>query len=204
METSQFNLALGSKRLLINKINPNFWFGVPRSITDYSPNYGLKLTTKSFFYTSNILNQNSSFTFFMSFLHDKTKTCEISFLNITNLHHNQIKLYPHFRITGNKIILDYQTVEIQKTFTSDFQNKQLFILICYDGSRGLYNMSLCHYSSRIVKTISPPINFQSRRMGIDYDGYVNKIGFTENFTHVNSEVYNKIMLEEKRNGSYLK
>ena len=155
VETSQFNLALGSKRLLINKINPNFWFGVPRSITDYSPNYGLKLTTKSFFYTSNILNQNSSFTFFMSFLHDKTKTCEISFLNITNLHHNQIKLYPHFRITGNKIILDYQTVEIQKTFTNDFQNKQLFILICYDGSRGLYNMSLCNYSSSIVKTISP-------------------------------------------------
>ena len=136
----------------------------------------------------------------MSFVHDNTKTGEISFSNTLNLH---FKFYPRYRITSNKLIIDYLRGSYETTFTSDYQNKQLFVLICFDGTRNLHKMALSNYSSHISETFSPPVNFQSRQLEIDYEVYVNKIGFTNRFIDVNSLEHHRIMLEEKRNGSYL-
>ena len=88
------------------------------------------------------------------------------------------------------------------TFTSDFQNKKLFIWICFNGSN-LYKMALSNYSSHVSETFSPPVKFQSNQLEIDFDGIVNKIGLTDQFIDVNSLEHHRIMLEEKRNGSYL-
>ena len=89
----------------------------------------------------------------------------------------------------------------ETTFTSDFQNKQLFIWICFNGSN-LYKFALSNYSSYVSETFSPPVNFQSNQLEIDFDGIVNKIGLTDQFIDVNSLEHHRIMLEEKRNGSY--
>ena len=91
IETSRFNLIQGVSGVVINGVLPNFVLETDRFITDYNPNYGLKLSTKTHIRTADIFNQNSSFTFFMSFMHDNTKTGEISFSNTLNLH---IKFYP--------------------------------------------------------------------------------------------------------------
>ena len=201
IETSRFNLIQGVSGVVINGVLPNFVLETDRFITDYNPKYGLKLSTKTHIRTADIFNQNSSFTFFMSFMHDNTKTGEISFSNTLNIH---IKFYPRYRITSNKLIIDYQSGTHETTFTSDFQNKQLFVWICFDGTRNLYKMALSNYSSHVSETFSPPVNFQSRQLEIDYEEvYVNKIGFTNRFIDVNSLEHHRIMLEEKRNGSYL-
>ena len=200
LETSRFNLIQGVSGVVINGVKPNIVLETDRFITDYNPKYGLKLSTKTHIRTADIFNQNSSFTFFMSFMHDNTKTCEISFSNTLNLH---IKFYPRYRITSNKLIIDYQSGTHETTFTSDFQNKQLFVLICFDGTRNLYKMALSNYSSHVSETFSPPSNFQSRQLEIDYEAYVNKIGLIDRFIDVNSLEHHRIMLEEKRNGSYL-
>ena len=133
-------------------------------------------------------------------MHDNTKTCEISFSNTLNIH---IKFYPRYRITSNKLIIDYQSGTHETTFTSDFQNKQLFVWICFDGTRNLYKMALSNYSSHVSETFSPPVNFQSRQLEIDYEVYVNKIGFTNRFIDIDDLEFHRITLEEKRNGSYL-
>ena len=199
IETSRFNLIQGVSGVVINGVLPNFVLETDRFITDYNPKYGLKLSTKTHIRTADIFNQNSSFTFFMSFMHDNTKTGEISFSNTLNLH---IKFYPRYRITSNKLIIDYQSGTHETTFTSDFQNKQLFVWICFDGSN-LYKMALSNYSSHVSETFSPPVNFQSNQLEIDFDGYVNKIGLIDRFIDVNSLEHHRIMLEEKPNGSYL-
>ena len=134
IETSRFNLIQGVSGVVINGVLPNFVLETDRFITDYNPKYGLKLSTKTHIRTADIFNQNSSFTFFMSFMHDNTKTGEISFSNTLNIH---IKFYPRYRITSNKLIIDYQSGTHETTFTSDFQNKQLFVWICFDGTRNL-------------------------------------------------------------------
>ena len=200
IETSRFNLIQDVSGVVINGVLPNFVLETDRFITDYNPKYGLKLSTKTHIRTADIFNQNSSFTFFMSFMHDNTKTDEISFSNTLNLH---FKFYPRYRITSNKLIIDYQSGTHETTFTSDFQNKQLFVWICFDGTRNLYKMALSNYSSHVSETFSPPVNFLSRQLEIDYEVYVNKIGFTNRFIDVNSLEHHRIMLEEKRNGSYL-
>ena len=199
IETSRLNLGQNVSGIVISGVSPNFILETDRFITDYDPNYGLKLSIKSHIRTMKILNQNSSFTFFTSFMHDSTKTFEISFSNTLNIH---IKFYPRYRITSNKLIIDYQPGTYETTFTSDFQNKQLFIWICFNGSN-LYKMALSNYSSHVSEIFTPPINFQSNQLEIDFDGYVKKIGLIDRFIDVNSLEHHRIMLEEKRNGSYL-
>ena len=153
IETSRFNLIQGVSGVVINGVLPNFVLETDRFITDCNPKYGLKLSTKTHIRTADIFNQNSSFTFFMSFMQDNTKTGEISFSNTLNLH---IKFHPRYRITSNKLIIDYQSGTHETTFTSDFQNKQLFVWICFDGTHNLYKMALSNYSSHVSETFSPP------------------------------------------------
>ena len=200
IETSRFNLIQGVSGVVINGVLPNFVLETDRFITDYNPKYGLKLSTKTHIRTADIFNQNSSVTFFMSFMHDNTKTGEISFSNTLNLH---IKFYPRYRITSNKLIIDYPSGTHETTSTSDFQNKQLFVWICFDGTQNLYKMVLSNYSSHVSETFSPPSNFQSRQLEIDYEAYVNKIGFTDRFIDIDDLEFHRITLEEKRNGSYI-
>ena len=148
IETSRFDLIQGVSGVVINGVLPNFVLEIDRFITDYNPKYGLKLSTNlRHIRTADIFNQNSSFTFFMSFMHDSTKTDEISFSNTLNLH---FKFYPRYRITSNKLIIDYQSGTHETTFTSDYQNKQLFVWVCFDGTRNLYKMALSNYSSHDV------------------------------------------------------
>ena len=106
IETSRFNIIQGVSGVVISGVLPNFVLETDRFITDYDPKYGLKLSTKTHIRTADIFNQNSSFTFFMSFVHDNTKTGEISFSNTLNLH---IKFYPRYHITSKKI--DYRLPE---------------------------------------------------------------------------------------------
>ena len=104
IETSHFNLIQGVSGVVISGVLPNFILETDRFITDYNPKYGLKLSTKTHIQTADIFNQNSSFTFFMSFMHDNTKIGKISFSNTPALH---IKFYPRYHITSNKLIIDY-------------------------------------------------------------------------------------------------
>ena len=88
-------------------------------------------------------------------------------------------------------------------FTSDFEYKNVFIWICFDGENNLYKMALNNYSSHISETFNPPTNFSSDQLEIDYDVFINKIGFIDRFIDVNSLDHHYIMLEERKNGSYL-
>ena len=200
IESRFYHLKQNVSGVVIDKIMPNLFLETDRFIADYNPKYGLKLSTKSHVKVGKIFDQNNSFTFFMSFLHDNTKTGEISFSSTLNSH---IKFYPRYRITSNKLIIDYQSGTYETQFTNDFQNKQLFIWICFNGSQNLYKMALSNCSSHISETFNPPVNFFSRQFEIDYDVFVNKIGFTDKFIDIDNMEFHRIILEEKRNGTYL-
>ena len=199
-QTSMFNLVKGVNGVVISGSRPNLVLGTNRFINSYSPKYGLQLSIKTHIRTVDIFNQNTSFTFFMSFLHDTTKTCEISWSNTIT---NHIKFYPRYRITSDKLIIDAHTKNYETTFTRDFQNKQNFIWISYDASNNFHRFGLSNYSSRVTQTFVAPVNFQSVQLEIDYDGYVKKVGLINKFHDIGNLEFHKILLEEKRNGSYL-
>ena len=199
-ETSTYNLVNSASGVVISGLRPNFILGTNRLINFYSPKYGLQLNIKTHIQTVDIFNHNTSFTFFMSFLHDTTKTCNISWSNTVNFH---VKFHPRYQITDNKLIIDARSKIYQKTFTTDFQNKQIFVWICYNGSNNLHKFSLSNYSSHVQETFAAPVNFQSRQLEIDYNGYVKKVGLIDKFIDIGSLEFHKILLEEKRNGSYL-
>ena len=206
LETSRFGLIKGVSGVVINKIEPNLILQTDRFINDYDVNNGLKLSTNTHILTSKTFNQTNSFTFFMSFKHDETKTCRISWSHTSPIPQ---KLYPRYEITADQFRTDFGRVKGLKqpiqsvSFTNDFKNKQLCIWICYDATQRLYKMALSNYNAHINQTLSRPINFQSSQFEIDYDGFVNKIGLVDKFIDVDSLEFHRILLEEKRNGSYL-
>ena len=105
----------------INKINPNLFFGTNRGLNDYSQ-YGMKLDAKTFIQMTDTFNQSSSFTFFISFHHDATKTCELSWMIGSGS--NLTKSYPRYKITNNNIEIDGNTAGMHAIrFPSRYKTK---------------------------------------------------------------------------------
>ena len=206
VETSRFNLVKNVMGVVVDKIHPNLILKKNRFINDYDSINGLKLSRSSHILTPAQFNQSRSFTFFMSFKHDDTKTCIISWSHTTPL---PIKLYPRYEVTADQFKIDFGRRKgdgwvIQTTsFPSDFKNKQLCIWVCYNAASRLYKMALSNFSTHINQTLSRPINYQSNQFEIDYLGFVNKIGFVDKFIDIDSLDFHRILLEEKRSGSYL-
>ena len=206
LETSRFNIVKNVMGIVVDKIHPNLILEKDRFINDYDSVNGLKLSRKTHILTPTQFDQSRSFTFFMSFKHDDTKTCIISWSHTTPL---PIKLYPRYEVTADQFKIDFGRrkgdgwVIQTTTFPSDFKNKQLCIWICYDASKRLYKMTLSNFSTHINYSLSRSINFQSNQFEIDYLGFVNKVGFIDKFIDIDSLDFHRILLEEKRSGSYL-
>ena len=206
VETSRFNLIKNVMGVVINKIHPNLILKKNRFINDYDPNNGLKLSRSTHIHMSKIWRWTDSFTFFMSFKHDVTKTCRISWSHTSPF---PMKLYPRYEIAADQFRIDFGRIKglsqpIQSvSFTDDFKNKQLCIWICYDATQRLYKMALSNYITHVNQAIPRSINSQSDQFEIDYLGFVNKIGFVGKFIDIDSLDFHRILLEEKRNGSYL-
>ena len=199
IETGHFNLSRTASGIVIDGILPNFNLGTKRFIRDYSNRNGMILSAASHIKTPKIMNQNSSFTFFISFFHNPSKNCEISFSNVST----SVKYHPIYKITSDKIIIDTGTTTHETSFTSNFRYKKLFIWICFDGGNNLYKMALSNYSAPVSETFNPPTNFSTNQLEINFDVFVNKIAFIDEFIDVNSIQHHHIQLTEKRNGSYL-
>ena len=199
IETGLFNLSQTASGIVIDGILPNFNLGTKRFIRDYNTRNGMILSAASHIKTPKIMNQNSSFTFFISFFHNPSKNCEIYFSNIST----GVRYHPYYKITSDKIIIDTGTTTSETSFTSDFRYKKIFIWICFDGGNNLYKMALSNYSAPVSETFNPPTNFLTDQLEINFDVFVNKIAFIDEFIDVNSIQHHHIQLTEKRNGSYL-
>ena len=206
VETSRFNLIKDVIGVVIDKIHPNLILKKNRFINDYDPNNGLKLSRSTHIHMSRIWRWTDSFTFFMSFKHDVTKTCRISWSHTSPF---PMKLYPRYEIAADQFRIDFGRIKglsqpIQSvSLPDDFKNKQLCVWICYDATKRLYKMALSNYISHVNQAIPRSINSQSDQFEIDYLSFVNKIGFVGKFIDIDSLDFHRILLEEKRSGSYL-
>ena len=194
-ETKNFNFITTQSGIAINKVNPNLILGTNRGLNDY--NSGLKLSSGAYILSTKTYYQNTSFTIFISFKHDTTKTCEICWAGLGQ--NGLFKTYPRFRITNNQIIIDGGSRGTQTTnLPSRYQNKILPLWICFNGSNS-YKMRLVGYA--VTALFLPPMNFQLNYLNIDFDVTVYKIGLVDQFIDINTLSFYQILFEEKRNGS---
>lgn len=181
----------------MNKIKPNWFLENDRYIRDYGKNFGLKLWTKSCILTDRT-TQNTNYTIFISFIHDETKTCKVTWSNTVGQLH--VKFPPIFAIKSNEISISDRTGEDKTQLTSDFKNKQLFLWLTKSGNTA--KMALCNYSGVIFKNWNLH-NFIAQQLEIDFnDVYVLRVGYTTNFHDLDAIDYHRIIREEKRNGTY--
>ena len=137
INTSRFVLSQTASGVVIEKVSPNFDLGKNRFVNYYDPKYGLKLSRHSHIKTSKTSNQDTSFTFFMSFKHDTSTShlCLIYFRDSQNSN----RYYPRYSIKNNEIaIINPWNTEFDSPIVNDLQNKQLFIWICLDHTQNLY------------------------------------------------------------------
>lgn len=120
VETGHFELSRNVTGVVITGILPNSHLGTKRFISNYSPRNGLILSSGGYINTVKTLNQNSSFTFFMSFFHTRSKTCQISFVNTQS----GIKYHPYYKLVTNKRIIDTGSSTYETQFTSNFEYKK--------------------------------------------------------------------------------
>ena len=193
-EPNNFVLSKSASGVTINKISPNLRFVVNFNLNEYNSNTGFDLTNGARipmipFY---------SFTFFMSFYHNSSKSSRFAFSNINR------SLSIYFTIVGNEMNIFGKSPPEKLTFPVRFANTKVFIWICCNSSNGSteYKMAISNYSTHLkfVK-IEPPRKFAT--FYVRCPGRVTKIGLINRFYDVGSVEHYHIMLAEKNNGSYL-
>ena len=197
IETSRFNLNKNAFGVVILGVLPNLFLGTNRYLNNYDRIHGLQMNNGYINLKSNV-NQNTSFTIFIS-LH-YSSNIKIQFSNDIV---SQNGYYPSYSLSNNRLgITESSSVSYHTTLTSDFKNKQIMLWICHNASRNLYKCGVSNYNAHVQQTINAPMNFETNILRILHSGYVKKIGFVERFIDIDSLEHHRIMLEERREGSY--
>ena len=210
-DTSKFILSNTASGIIIQNIlgstitpvKPIFSFNEVLFINNYDPKDGLVFYRSSkvnYIQLSKVFNQNTSFTIFISFNLIPGKTgIDFGFFK------NRVKFLPHYRVAPHlkEIEMFFDEMNFNSVnLPDDAFNKQMFLSVCFDGTN-IYKMAFSNNSSHVSQIRNPPQNFTSEYFMLRSNIPINKIGIVDRFININSLEHHKIMLEEKRNGSYL-
>ena len=198
LETLNFNLLSTSSGIIINVIKPNLFLGSNKNLNNYDKDYGVQIN-HGYIKLSKKINQSTDYTIFIS-LH-LTNNIEIYFTNSTS----SVHYYPQYgvNLAENKLTLKTSSsFSYSNLYKSDYNKKQVMLWICYDNSRRLCRMGICDYQSYVQQIYRPQITYQTDILSISYNGFIKKIGFIDKYYDMNGIEHNKIILEEKKNGSY--
>ena len=197
IETSRFNLNKNAFGVVILGVLPNLFLGTNRYLNNYDRVHGLQMSN-GYINLESKVDQNTSFTIFISLYFSSDIKIQFSGDIVS-----QNGYYPSYSISNNRLeISESSSVSYHTPLTGDFKNKQIMLWICHNASRNLYKFGISNYSTHVQQTINAPMNFETKILRILYSGYVKKIGFAERFIDIDSLDRHRIMLEERREGSY--
>ena len=197
IETSRINLNKNAFGVVILGVMPNLFLGRNRYLNNYDRVHGLQMSN-GYINLKNKVNQNTRFTIFISLYFSSDIKIQFSSDIVS-----QNGYYPSYSISNNRLeISESSSVSYHTPLTGDFKNKQIMLWICHNASRNLYKFGVSNYSTHVQQTINAPMNFETTILWILYSRYVKKIGFVERFIDIDSLNHHRIMLEERREGSY--
>lgn len=157
---------------------------------------------KSHIQLDDIVTENQDFTIFIAFKHDNTKTESDFYIGLCN--NVNPAFVAHFKryliMKNNEFLMKTTTygLEYSETILSAYQNKQLFLWCCKQGTT--YKAIICT-GGHIDETIIPN-QFQANRVVIHLPYLVLRVGFSENYYNIYEKEFHKICFLEKSNGTY--
>ena len=126
---------------------------------------------------------------------------------------NNILTVPMFAVDNDnldlKIFLDPST-PINTKFPIEFKSKQVMIMIHHkpvsNTDNGIYSISLAGYNANIKTYTTAPTNHTADRLRIMADeNIINKICYQNKYITFDDRTdYSKLLLEEKKNGTFIK
>ena len=146
----------------------------------------------------NIPDNTTDFTICLVFYHWSNRNFGISKHNINT---GQL-LSLTYQTNNRQLILDVGLSRSVMSMLNSFSGKKNVIWLTQSASNNLTRCKINNYNSllsvsRVQNSTQQKFNFTTQ------DGILCKIMFSPNFYNTDSEIYHKIMLQEKINGSYI-
>lgn len=183
--------SIGGKLMLQNTV----------SLTDYDSKQGFSID-RSHIKLDDILDQNSDFTLFISFLHDSSYTGQDYYVGLGNNANPNFVVHfkPYIIMRNDKFLMRSTTyaLDYEEDILSVCRNKHLSFWFCKQGNN--YKAIICQ-GGHINETIVPN-NFQANRIVIQLPYKVQRIGFSKIFYNIYEKEFHKISSLEKANGTF--
>ena len=193
----------------ISGIQPNINFeavglSIPNSILEN----GLLFPSRTNIVTrlGQTINESAPYTIML--IATLKNTIYINFIGINN-----ILTMPMFAVDNDnldlKIFLD-SSAPINMKFPIEFKSKQVMIMIHHkpvsNTDNGIYSISLAGHNANITTYTTAPTNHTANRLRIlANENIINKICYqNKNITFDDRTDYSKLLLEEKKNGTFIK
>ena len=188
----------------ISGINPNMSIKSSGSshitVSGFDPLKGLQFNylTKIIIDLGYMVNQNSPFTIMISLtLKDYFKIYFVEPI------HEQTVYFPAYicNPSDNTVSVNVNNVRHYRNYPSVYNNKQSMLWIYYNPSDTKYEIIIGNGNFTYLLS-QPPINFSTNKLRIDANNnIINKIAF-QNQYYAPTEIFTKMMFEERKNGSY--
>ena len=141
----------------------------------------------------------SKYTLFIVFYHWRNRNFSLIKKNPSN---SNPLLKLNYDKTNNKVNLTIHKTTQNITMPSSFNGKKIVIYIAESFSAGVTKVKISDYTSTITMSA---VNYNHNQQFVftNEDGVLSKILFSSNFYDTDSEQYQKVILQEKLNGSYI-
>ena len=104
-----------------------------------------------------------------------------------------------FNKTANELNLYTNTGTTHLDLTNSFNGKKLF----YGRQKIVMTILQKHYSSTLTQNSNPVNSGRNNFQFLSDDRVIHKLMYSPNFYDFDSEVYHRVMLQEKLDGSYV-
>ena len=197
LDPNMFNYHTGSLDGLVAKINDKLVMNTFRSFSDFNKKDGFQIHGSHIALHENY-NQNSNFTMFVAFKHDKNISQTDQYLGFGD---GSSFFPPFIKITADDLYL-YKTANTYTRKTMYSAQKDKYLMIWFTKNGNTYRLDLCDDAISITETISPVQAFLANKIYINFRYFIQRIGVSKTFYSVDDIEFHKIIFLEKSKGTH--
>ena len=201
-DATNYGLNRSSSGVVFNALvsitgNPTRNIGIPNRTIDDIKKEGLNVSGYNISFSPPI--GITKYTLCIVFYHWRNRNFSIKKKDSNS---GAISLSLFYSTRGNRITLLINKVRSQLYLPNSFNGKKIVVWLAEDFSQNITKVKISNYSAILSLPIVRYTNEQEFTFETK-DGVLNKLMYSPNFYDTDSEQYQKVMLQEKLNGSYI-
>ena len=190
-----YGINIGSSGVIINSLKPNITLPPNKDLSNIKKD-GLNVNNYNITFSP---SHSSKSTLCIVFYHWRNRNFSLTKYLSTN---NNMLLKLNYDKTSKSVNLTVSKTTQSFTMPSDFNGKKIVLWLTENFDTNVTKVKISNYSSTItIPAVQYNVN-QGWKFTTE-DGVLNRLMYSPNFYDFDSEQFNKVMLQEKLNGSYI-